>query len=156
MSELFIRKATVQDVSIIQDLNNELFNLERDNYDSTLQKDWPLTEEGKNYFLELIENHYVVLAVYENEIVGYLAGTINEKGTYEKIQYGEINNMFIKNKYRGNGIGKVLINHFKDYCKEFNVYDLKVMASCKNINAIEFYKTCGFSEFDITLTANFN
>ena len=101
MSELFIRKATIQDVSIIQDLNNELFNL-------------------------------------------------------EKIQYGEINNMFIKNKYRGNGIGKVLINHFKDYCREFNVYDLKVVASCKNINAIEFYKTCGFSEFDVTLTANFN
>ena len=50
--------------------------------------------------------------------MGYLAGTINEKGSYEEVKYGEINNMFIKDECRGLGIGKLLINNFKDYFTE--------------------------------------
>jgi len=84
--------------------------------------------------------------------LGYLAGSINEKGSYEEVQYGEINNMFIKDKCRGLGIGKSLINSFKDYCKSNGIKNLKVTASYKNKNAIEFYKKNGFEEFDLTLT----
>ncbi len=84
--------------------------------------------------------------------MGYLAGTINEKGSYEEVKYGEINNMFIKDECRGLGIGKLLINNFKDYCKTNRVNNVKVTASFKNKNAIEFYKKNGFEEFDLTLT----
>ena len=95
MNDVLIRKATIDDLNKIQNLNNELFKLEKENYDSTLVLNWPLTEEGKNYFKNLIINDYVVVALIDNEIVGYLAGTINDKGSYEEIQYGEINNMLV-------------------------------------------------------------
>lgn len=88
----------------------------------------------------------------DNTIVGYLAGSIEEKGAYNEIQYGEINNMFVKEENRGVGIGKFLINNFKDYCKSKNISHIKVVASYKNKNAIEFYHKNGFEEFDITLT----
>lgn len=78
---------------------------------------WALTEEGKDYFEDLIKNQYVIVATLEDKIIGYLAGSINEKGSYEEIQYGEINNMFIKEDYRLYGIGKKLINNFKNYCR---------------------------------------
>ena len=151
MSDVLIRKATINDLSKIQNLNNELFKLEKENYDSTLVLNWPLTEEGKTYFKNLIENDYVVVALIDNEIVGYLAGTINDKGSYEEIQYGEINNMLVDGNYRGYGIGKKLIDSFKSYCKDNNILHLKVTASFKNTNAIEFYKKNGFEEFDLTL-----
>ena len=106
MKKVIIRKATLDDLYNIQKLNNQLFDLEIENYDPTLVKDWAISNEGKEYFEDLISNHYVVVAVLENEIVGYLAGSINEKGTYENIQYGEINNMFIKDSCRGYGVGK--------------------------------------------------
>lgn len=106
MNDVLIRKATIDDLNKIQNLNNELFKLEKENYDSTLVLNWPLTEEGKNYFKNLIINDYVVVALIDNEIVGYLAGTINDKGSYEEIQYGEINNMLVNSNYRGYGIGK--------------------------------------------------
>ena len=48
--------------------------------------------------------------------------------------------------------GKSLINNFKDYCKSNGINNLKVTASYKNKNAIEFYKKSGFEEFDLTLT----
>ena len=152
MNDLIIRKATIEDLSVIQALNNSLFELEKSNYDPTLVKDWPLTEEGKEYFCDLINNNYVIVAQLNNNIMGYLAGTINEKGSYEEVKYGEINNMFIKDECRGLGIGKLLINNFKDYCKTNRINNVKVTASFKNKNAIEFYKKNGFEEFDLTLT----
>jgi len=152
MNDITIRKATIEDLSDIQNLNNMLFKLEKENYDTTLVENWPLTQDGKEYFLDLIKNEYVIVAILNDTIVGYLAGSINEKGSYEEIQYGEVNNMFINSECRGYGIGKVLINNFKEYCLQNGIKNLKVTASAKNINAIEFYKKNNFEEFDLTLT----
>ena len=152
MNNVEIRIATIEDLKTIQELNNSLFELEKENYDSTLVRDWPLTEEGKEYFSDLINNHYVIVATINDEIVGYLAGSINEKGSYEEIQYGEINNMLVKDEYRGYRVGKHLINSFKEYCKNNNIENLKVTASFKNKKAIDFYLRNGFEEFNLTLT----
>lgn len=154
MENIVIRKAILEDVSYIQNLNNELFKLEKENYDTTLVLNWALTEEGKDYFEDLIKNQYVIVATLEDKIIGYLAGSINEKGSYEEIHYGEINNMFIQENYRLYGIGKKLINTFKDYCRNNNISNLKVVASSKNKNAIEFYRKNGFDDFNLTLTMN--
>ena len=154
MNNISIRNAILEDVTIIQNLNNDLFKLEKENYDPTLVKDWAISNIGKLYFEDLINNHFVVVALLNDEIVGYLAGTINEKGSYENIQYGEINNMFIKDGCRGYGVGKALVNGFKLYCKSNDINNLMVTASAKNINAINFYKKNGFKDFNLTLTMN--
>ncbi|MBE6150057.1 MAG: GNAT family N-acetyltransferase [Firmicutes bacterium] len=154
MENMIIRKATLNDLYDIQLLNNQLFKLEKENFDPTLVENWPITEEGEKYFKILIEESYVIVAILNDKIVGYLAGSINEKGSYEEIQYGEINNMFINDDYRGYGIGKLLINDFKKYCISNDIKDLIVTASAKNMNAIEFYRKNGFNDFNITLTMN--
>ena len=152
MVQTIIRKATLNDLFEIQNLNNLLFKLEKENFDPTLVENWPLSDEGKEYFKNLIEEAYIIVAVLNNKIVGYLAGSINEKGSYEEIQYGEVNNMFIKSECRGYGDGKLLINDFKNYCISNGIKNLIVTASAKNISAIEFYRKNGFKEFNITLT----
>lgn len=156
MEKLIIRKATLNDLVNVQELNNSLFDLEINNYDDTLVKDWPLSNEGKLYFEDLITNHYVLVAQIDNEIIGYLSGSINEKGSYEHVRYGEINNMYISDKYRGLNIGKKLINNFKNYCISNGINNLIVTASYKNNNAINFYKKNGFEKFNITLTLDIN
>ena len=97
-------------------------------------------------------DEYVIVAIKGEDVIGYLAGSMNEKGSYELIQYGEINNMLVDDKYRGLGVGKQLINQFKEYCKSKNITNLKVVASAKNKNAIDFYKKQGFEDLNITLT----
>ena len=154
MTDISIRKAVLEDLKCVANLNNELFKLEIENYDPTLTPNWPLTEEGKSYFEDLIKNHYVIVATTNEKIVAYLAGTINEKGSYEEIQYGEINNMLVLEECRGLGIGKLLIDDFKRYCKNKGINNIKVEASAKNKNAISFYKKNGFEDFNITLTVN--
>ena len=149
---MIIRKATLNDLNTICDLNNELFKLEKEKYDPTLVEDWPISNEGREYFTNLINNHYVIVATHGNNVVGYLAGSILEKGSYELVQYGEINNMIVSNSCRRMGIGKQLIDNFKDYCKKHNIHNIKVVASYKNENAINFYHKNGFEDFNLTLT----
>lgn len=50
MDNLIIRRATIDDLEIVQNLNNSLFELEKENYDPTLVTNWPLTVEGRKYF----------------------------------------------------------------------------------------------------------
>jgi ribosomal protein S18 acetylase RimI-like enzyme len=154
LDSLVIRQATLDDVNVIQDLNHKLFQLEKENFDPTLDTNWPLSPEGELYFENLIKNNYVVLAIIGGVVIGYLAGSINDKVSYSMVQYGEINNMLIDERYRRYGIGKTLIGAFEKYCVKNNIYDLKVTASAKNMNAIEFYKKQGFDLFDVTLTSH--
>ena len=147
--------STLNDLEEICNLNNTLFKLEKTHYDEILITDWPLTTEGQAYFKDMILHHYVQVAVLNDHIIGYLAGSINEKGPYENIQYGEINNMYILEEYQGQKIGTKLIANFKKYLKDNNISSLKVTASYKNIKAITFYKRNGLAEFNIELTQNF-
>ena len=48
------RKATINDLKDICMLNNNLFKLEKENYDEILIDNWPLTKPGKDYFKEMI------------------------------------------------------------------------------------------------------
>lgn len=148
--DIVIRKATIDDLETIQTLNNELFKLEYENFDSSLKVGWPFGIDGKKYFTDLIENQIVLIACAEDKIVGYLAGSINVEESYNIKSLAELDNMFIKEKYRKYGIGTKLFQEFKNYCRQLNIDEMKVTASAKNINAINFYKKNGFEDFDVT------
>ena len=49
MEKIIIRKATIEDLVSIQELNNSLFELEYENFDDTLKKGWTFEKEGKEY-----------------------------------------------------------------------------------------------------------
>ena len=60
--------------------------------------------------------------------------------------------MLVNSDYRGYGVGKKLIDSFKEHCKSMNIENIKVVASYKNRGAVEFYHKNGFEEFEVTLT----
>lgn len=148
---IIIRKAEAEDLKNIQTLNNMLFEYEYEGWDKDLKLGWPFEEAGKKYFLDMINNHIVYIALDNNKPIGYLAGNIKAENNYLSIKVAEIDNMFVDNEYRGNNIGTILIDKFKEYCKEKGIHTFKVNASAPNIKAIEFYKRNGFTEHDITL-----
>ena len=153
MKNLIIRRANSGEVEIIQNLNNDLINYEMaQGFDSYI-KDWALSEESRKYFLDLIENQYVVVAEVEGEIVGYLAGSIYQDLSYSYYSglTAEANNMFVKEGYRAYGIGGKLMNSFLDWCKEKNVKQVMVTASSKNEKTIKFYRNMGFNDINLTL-----
>lgn len=149
--EFTIKKATIEDLNTIQDLNNKLFELEYNNFDPTLKIGWPYEIAGEEYFKDLIENQIIYIALIDKEIVGYLAGSIHVENSYNTTSIAELDNMFILEEYRKYGIGTKLFNEFKEFCKKNKIEELKVTASSKNTNAIKFYQKNGFEEFETTL-----
>ena len=153
MKDLIIRRAKHEEVETIQYLNNELINYEMEEGFDSYVKDWALSEESRKYFLDLIENQYVVVAEVEGEIVGYLAGSIYNDLTYSYYDgiTAEANNMFVKENFRDYGIGSKLMNSFVEWCKTNNAKRIMVTASSKNEKTIKFYHKMGFEDINLTL-----
>lgn len=104
-----IRKADMDDLIKIQDLNNKLFELEYKFFDPTLNVGWTYEKVGIDYFGDMIENEAVFVSIIDNKIVGYLAGSICQI-SYTKTKLAELDNMFVLEEYRNHGIGLKLIN----------------------------------------------
>lgn len=146
---MLIRRATIKDLKIIQQLNNELFELELENFDKYLIKDWPLSAEGAEYFRNAINESFVVVAEIDNKIVGYLLGE-ECNIPYYKFRIAELCNMCIAKDYRKQGIGNMLYKEFEKFYKEIGINHFIVTASFKNESAKAFYKKMGFSEANST------
>ena len=146
-----IRKANINDLIHIQNLNNSLFDLEYNNYDSTLKLGWPFEKDGEEYFIDKIKNNLIFVADINGKIVGYLAGNILEEISYSVETFAELDNMCIDTNYRGYGIGSKLIDEFKNYCRNIGIENIKVTAYSENKQAINFYMKNGFQDYNTTL-----
>jgi GNAT superfamily N-acetyltransferase len=146
-----IRKATIKDLPAVQELNNKLFELELANFDPNLIPNWPISDAGKEYFTDMIENHFVLVAEDKDKVVGYFAGTIGITEFYTKGTLAEIDNMFSLESYRGKGVGKMFFDSFAGECRAAGVDSIRATASAKNENAIASYKKWGFAPKNITL-----
>lgn len=148
---IIYRNATLQDLKEVQNLNYQLFKLEYHNFDPALNMDWAFSKAGESYFKNLIEKGTVWVAVNDNKVIGYLAGSIDEeKPSYVIKLLAELNNFYIEEEYRRQGIGKKLVEEFKNYCINKGIEEMKVTASAKNMNARRFYQNNGFEDFEVT------
>ena len=150
---IILRNATLQDLPIIQHVNNLLFEYETENGFDNYISNWALGEESAEYFSELIQNQFVIIAGTEKEPVGYLAGSIYQDNTYSYYEgkTAELENMLVVEKYRKFGIGSKLVNAFLKWCKDNSARRVLVTATIGNETAISFYKKNGFKELNITL-----
>jgi len=149
-----IRKAKLTDLKAIQELNLKLFKKEAKEYDPTLSLEWTFGRSGTEYFKERIteEDGCVLVAEVKGKIVGYLAGGITETDSYRKVgRLAEIENMFVEEEYRNQGIGGKLIQKFLDWAKRQKVERVKVVAFALNYKALRFYRKHGFKEYEVVL-----
>ena len=146
VNNIKIRKAKIDDLYEIQK-----FDLEYNNFDSTLVQNWPLTQDGREYFEKAIKDAVSLIAYVNDEIVGYLVGTLYSQYSYNNNIQAELDNMCVMKEYRNQGIGQKLFEEFKKICKDNKVNEIKVVASYNNLNAINFYKKNCFEEAELTL-----
>lgn len=99
------------------------------------------------------EDKAIVFGAFDdNLLIGFIWG-------YPRIFFLEkrifINALIVDAQYKGNGIGKLLVNKLMEYCKnEKGYYSFDVMTNPNNINALGFYKHLGFIEEKIQLKMN--
>lgn len=152
--QMKIRKAVIEDLKKIIELNRELFHYDL-NFDKTLDTKWP--DKNKEYFKERItgKNSIALVAEDGKKIIGYLLGAIRKAEGYRSIKkIAELENMFVVEEHRGKGIGKLLINKFMKWAKNKKMKRIRVVASAQNVRAIKLYKNNLFSEYDNVMEAD--
>jgi ribosomal protein S18 acetylase RimI-like enzyme len=151
--EITIRKAVIDELKIIQDLNHKLFlwDLERD---PNLNVDWPYQEAGESYFKRRVTGEHGVCFVAEESgrIVGYVAGSVKKEiDKPDTILRSELENIYIEEDSRSKGIGKLLTKELFEWCKANGAKSILVSAYYHNEDAINFYEHTGFRPYSTTL-----
>ena len=149
-----IREAKIEDLEAIQNFNNKLCAKENREFDPTINPEFATTESGKEYFKESIESDTKIALVAEDndEIIGYIVGGIEEVSDYRNItNICEVENMWVDEKYRSQGIGKQFMDKLEIWAREKGINRMRAITSYKNEKAIKFYKREGYSEYDLIL-----
>jgi ribosomal protein S18 acetylase RimI-like enzyme len=149
-----IRKATIEDLHTIQYLNNKLCRKENAEFDSTVNPDFATSDGGTSYFKKALESDEKLVLVAEDDTtpVGYIVGGIEHVGDFRNISnMCEVDNMWVDEEYRNQGIGKQFMDKLQIWAKNKGVKRMRVVASFKNERAIKFYKREGFGEYDLIL-----
>lgn len=153
MENINIRKATIEDLPTIQQLNHLLFLKEGKEYDPILNTDWPLEEAGEKYFRKAIEDEDRVALIAESAgtIVGYAVGRSWTTSVYTQHIISELDNILVLEEYRSLGAGGKLVQAFLDWSREKKAGRAIVEAFGQNSRAIAFYKKNGFGDYQTKL-----
>ena len=69
-----------------------------------------------------------------------------QRGEYNRILHSAYIVVGIKKTYQGQGIGREFFALLDDWARENDIIRLELTVECKNVNAINLYKKCGFKK----------
>jgi len=110
-----------------------------------------LSENGKYLWIKSIRGllgklNMVYMAIINDEIIGFCAGNIRLSPAFlgnKKIGY--ISHVYVKQKYRKNKVGVILVNHIEQWFKEKKVDFIELEVLNQNASAIKFWSSLNYS-----------
>lgn len=111
-------------------------------------------EMAKNLFDQQDHHHLILLAFIDEEPVGFIRAHIYQPDyTTDLVEdwAGNIDELFVRQGFRGNNIGQLLITEAEEWMKENGVNHVTLQMYSWNDRAGEFYEKQGFEVLDIRL-----
>jgi ribosomal protein S18 acetylase RimI-like enzyme len=132
--------ATMRDFGDMQQMFRKMFEL----YHVDQDIEYPYTDAGISYLKNCIDRRIALVAKDKKRTVGFLTGGIGDAAPFKTYQQqGHIHNLFVLDEYRGQGIGKRLIQRFVEICKGNAVH--RIITDSDDIEALRrFYVSLGF------------
>lgn len=151
---MIIRRATIDDLKTVQQLGFELLKYEHDRWDDTLDLDWPFSEAGEANYRKAILERVTLLAEDDGRAAGFLIGSIQKAapGAARNINSAQLNNIYVRDEWRGKKVGQSLADEFKKLCEAEDVSAINVTVNSKNEAAIGFYERVGFASSRIIMS----
>ena len=142
-----IRRATIEDLRDVQQLGYELLKYEHDNWDESLDLQWPFSEVGETNYRKAILERVTLLVEDDGKIAGFLIGSIQKpaEGAARKTITAQLNNIYVREEWRGQELGRKLAEEFKTVCNTGSVEQINVTVNSQNTDAIAFYERVGFA-----------
>lgn len=149
---IHIRKATEKDLPALTEMSAAL--IESDGrFDKTLTDQWAYEEDGQNYLRKRIKGRNCICIVAESngKIIGYTTGALLTIEKWRPVNRAEMDNLFISDEYRNQGVGSKLIDTFIAWSMKKKVDRVMLHVVAQNDKALEFYKRNHFEPQHIIL-----
>tara|TARA_B100001989_G_scaffold78107_1_gene53804 strand:+ start:2085 stop:2537 length:453 start_codon:yes stop_codon:yes gene_type:complete len=140
--------------------NNNKYQLSSKNFKnlySQLTQCELLNEEEFNKWFESITNNksiimFCIFKLPYYELIGTACIYIKQCYYRSMAKSATIEDLVVDINYRGNGLGKKMIDYIIDYSKKNDIY--KIVLQCTYENE-EFYKKCGFESKNLLMSKYF-
>jgi ribosomal protein S18 acetylase RimI-like enzyme len=141
MAKHLIREANIEDI------DNGLLDvyIEGYNYHMNGRPDIFIKisyDEMKNDLLKYFAKEKIIVVLLDNKIVGYLSYVIKKHHTSKL----DVDQIVIKEEYRGMGFGKELMNEVKNIAQINNCDRIELNCWMFNESALEMYEHLGFQK----------
>jgi ribosomal protein S18 acetylase RimI-like enzyme len=152
MSPIIIRKATISDLKIIQEISKQTF-LETFSEVNTPENMANYVRENFNpeQMASEINNpdSAFYLAYAEDEIIGYMKLNFGDAQTEKQKENNlEIHRIYVLQAFHGKKMGKLLLDEALKIAKQRTVNSVWLGVWEENRRAIQFYSKNGFVQFD--------
>jgi len=159
MVEIEIEEAKKEDFDTIVRLQMSLADyhkrIDSEYFKSGKERENQIKNWLRKFFLKKRRNRKILLAKAKGKIVGFFIGSIHKAHPYckeEKI--GEISVAFIDEKFRRQGIGKMLFDEMIKWFKDRKIKLVEVLVASKNKIGVSAWKKYGFKEMKKTMKLN--
>jgi len=149
-----IRKIEEQDYQQVKELFVDLVR-KMSEY-CPIRREDPLPEYKDWYFQKVVSSlekgtGIIGVSEVEGNIVGCIYGCVRDQTKeelleYKKIIFGHIPDFFIKDGYRGQGIGKRLLQFAEDFLMEKKCDYIELSVRTRNTRAHKFYVELGYED----------
>jgi ribosomal protein S18 acetylase RimI-like enzyme len=149
MEQIIVRKASLNDLDILLDFEQNIINTERP-FDATIKG------ENIHYYdiAQMITSPHIEVVVAElgSEIIGSGYARIETSKIYLKHQkHAYLGFMYVVPEYRGKGINKKIIEALKLWSAAQNVTEFRLEVYNDNLSAIKAYEKIGFAKLMIEM-----
>ena len=150
-----IRKAEPKDRDIIQALHQSVFDFEKevgDAYQDTAFPQTAIAQEFYNAIVHELNGHFGYVFEEDGVVKGYVSLRVQNPSEYSHrkgLSILQLQTISVDELFRGQGIGRQLVNHAKQMAKDLGFSHMRVVALAKNDRARHLYRECGFHEQEI-------
>jgi GNAT superfamily N-acetyltransferase len=135
MNNLVIRECSYEDLGCVESLQQQWAKEDITYGFISAEKSYLETKSGKYFFV----------AELNNEIIGFVYGTVHKSENMPVIENGqlyiEIDDIYASLSNRGTGIGNILLDKILEVAKENGVERSLIYSSTKDMDSIiKFYK----------------
>ena len=149
-----VRKATLDDVPVLLEFEQGLIKAERP-MDPTI-KDGKISYYDVSEFIKNEDSELYIVEL-NNEIVASGYAKIKLDRHYLKhSKQGYLGFMFVPETHRGKGYNKLIMDALIKWCKERDVFEIRLDVYDVNDSAIKAYEKVGFKKHLITMRMNLN
>lgn len=140
--DISIKELSDDSFSTTVKMITELMNYHR-KLNNSPEEYWQTDEQSKGTLQYWKEKGFIYNIFYKNEPIGFFY-----------IRFGGqdvawLEDIFIQEKYRGNGFGKFAMRKLDDLIVAKNVVSMFVDVIPRNTKAIKLYKECGFDHLNL-------